>query len=359
VSRQQVLLAFFLFCLLLAPGCGPEFPPSWLIEAAPLGPDGQVDAAGKLRVLGLRADPPEGAPGTVVTVRSLVVKNPLQGSVVTVNGQSLRTPTPPDLGAVWLACREPPSQASPQPCGLAQEGSAAPLDLERLPAMDLGDAGPATQLTLPSGELPYERLVTLVVADRTMPGGAEGCFAQAAQRGGVSPLPNHCVIAVKRIRVSMSERPNKNPELAGLFFGDSAESLTGLSESLAGGMGSYPLIAADVADDDRPRLVLSAERAADAVEVGTSADGKPQNETLSISFFTSAGTLEAGRGTFLDLSCEANPQECPQLTTAQVSWQPPPARDAALVPGGRVFFFVVLRDDRGGLSFRRGAAASR
>lgn len=81
-------------------------------------------------------------------------------------------------------------------------------------------------------------------------------------------------------------------------------------------------------------------------------------EALGISFFTTAGTLEAGRGSFLDLGCSAEPTQCPQLQRAAVSWQPPAARAAVEAPDG-VVFFAVLRDDRGGTSFRRGYALGR
>lgn len=327
----------------------------WLIEPDPVEQAGQPDPAGKLRVLGLRADPPEAAPGDSVAVRSLVVTHPQQGRVVLEDGASVHTPQVRGLDALWLACREPEGRSAAEPCGLEQSGPA--IALEQLPVSYDSD-GPTTRLTLPrlgSETLPYNRLVTLVVADQALAGGAQACLAQAAQNQGRILDPNHCVIAVKRIRVSRSGSPNRNPEIARLRFGGSADSLVDLTSASA----SYPLLDPATRDEDRPSLLLSVERAVDAVEIGSGADGGSRSELLSASFFSTAGTLEAGRGTFLDLGCAGDPLDCMQLARSDVSWQPPAARAAREAPEQRVYFFVVLRDDRGGLSFMSAAIRGR
>lgn len=210
--------------LLVLPGlgCGPQFPPSWLIPAEPSAVGGGVEPAGKLRVLAIAAEPPEVAP------------------------------------------------ASP----------------------------------------PMRRC-------------APACHDQAVARGGVSPDPDHWVIAVKLVQVKASDRPSRNPALAGFYLGAAAS-----LPALGPGGGSYPRLAADLADAQRPQLTLAAERAADAVQ----AEPDPQQpaaerpETLGISFFTTACTLEAGRGSFLELGCSAEPTLCPQRQRAAVSWQLPAAR---------------------------------
>lgn len=341
-------------------GCGPQFSPFWLIEPDPSGPDGQLDPSGKLRVLALRADPPEARPGELVTVRALAVTHPQQGAVVTVDGVSRHTPQPLGLTALWFACREPQGAAAPEPCGLGQSGPS--LALAELPSLPLAPiaqlAGPATQLVLPSGPtLPYTQLVTLVVADQAQPGGAQGCYEQALGSGGVVSSPNHCVVAIKRIRVSASAQPNRNPEIGRLLFGPSSDQLTELGPG--GAAGAYPLLDPATGDDERPHLTLAVERAADAVEVGSDSDGNPQNETLSATFLTTGGTLEAGRGTFLDLDCADNPQSCRQSLRSDISWQPPAARAAVEAPEQLIYFFAVLRDDRGGLSVASASVGGR
>lgn len=341
-------------------GCGPEFPPFWLIEPDPKNQDGQVDAHGKLRVLGLLAEPPEAAPGQEVKVQSLVAIHPQQGSTFFLPGESVRTPQPPSLDALWLACREPDGQTNAAPCGIGASGA---LELERLQAMGGSSSGPSTTLTLPAGPVPYTRLVTLFVTDGALPGGAQACFDQAVAASKTVPDPDHCVIAIKRIRVSNSDNPNHNPRIARLMFGESADTLHPLSgdwqSDLFSDTARYPLLDESTRDEERPRLLLAVERAADAVELGRDADNKPRQESLSVSFFTTAGTLEAGRGSFLDLGCEGDPESCPQLFRSDVSWQPPAARAALLAPNARAYFFVVLRDDRGGLSFMSAAVHGR
>lgn len=337
-------------------GCGPEFPAFWLIEPDPLNAASEVDPAGKLRVLAVRAEPPEAAPGSKVLLQSLVAIHPQQGLVAALEGQMVHTPQPPGVDALWFVCRQPESQVSPQPCGLGPVGTW--FDLQPLPTTYTVD-GPASELVVgavPGETLPASRVVTLIVADAALPGGAAACFAHAMQNQGVVPDANHCLIAVKRIRVSMSVTPNHNPEIAKLLFGPSVETLAELGASA----GSYPLLDPATADDDRPKMTFGVERVADSVETGTDKDGNPQDETLSATVFVTGGTLEAGRGGFLDLACaESAPDGCPRLLRSDVTWQPPADRAAIEAPEQRVYFFAVLRDDRGGLSFRRAAVSGR
>lgn len=335
--------------------CGPQFQPSWLVAAEPSDAGGVVDPAGKLRVLAIAAEPPEVRPGEPVAASALVVIHPRFGLPADLGGELggrlVGTPTPRGLSVQWRACRLTDAASPPVPCGMVDGKLTADEQLlEALP-------GPATRLVPPvRAELPYTLVLTLIAADEALPGGAAACHDQALQRGGVSPDPDHCVIAVKRIKVSAADRPNRNPALAGYYLG-TADPLGELTTGAA----DYPRLTADLDDSKRPQLTLAAERASDAVE----AEPDPQHpelerpEILGISFFTTAGTLDAGRGSFLDLGCPQEPAQCPQLARASVGWQPPAARAATEAPDGVVFFFTVLRDDRGGTSFRRGHARAR
>lgn len=351
----QPLLAVLLG--LLGAHCGPQFPPSWLIPAEPSDAGGTVDPAGKLRVLALAAEPPEVSPGATVNAAALVVIHPRYGVAADLGGELsgrlVGTPMPRGLSVKWRMCRLRDESMAPMPCGLGEGEGAQTTDTRELPELP----GPATQLVAPgpeAGPLPYTLVLTLIAADAAFAGGAVACQDQARQGGGVSPDPDHCVIAVKRIKVSAGAAPNHNPELAGLYLGASESMLA----ALASQAGSYPRLDAGLADSQRPQLVLAAERGAEAVESEPDPQhpGGSRPETLNASFFTTAGTLEAGRASFLDLGCTEDPAQCPQLVRAPVNWQPPASRSAAEAPDGVVFFFAVLRDDRGGTSFRSGYA---
>ncbi len=332
--------------------CGPSFQPSWLIAADPMDKSGAIDPAGKLRVLAVVAEPPEVMAGVALAASALVVTHPQQGVVTDFgDGMPVRSPTPRGLSVQWRLCQLADGQVTPVPCG-TESGQPAPGAMdELLPTLpDL-----STQLVAPALAMPpYMLILTLYAADEAMPGGAAACHDQAVQQGGVSPNADHCVLAIKRVEVSTSATPNHNPGLAGLYLG-AADPLAEISAS----PGTYPVLASDLADSDRPQLSLAAERAADAVEMEPDPQNQqPRPETLGVSFYTTAGTLDAGRGSFLDQGCAQDPTTCPQLPRSSVNWQPPAQRAALEAPDGVTFFFVVLRDDRGGSSFRMGRAVA-
>jgi hypothetical protein len=342
--------------LLWATGCGPQFPPSWLIPAKPSAAGGGVDPAGQLRVLAIVAEPPEVTPGAPVAVSALVVTHPLYGVASDLGGELagrlVRTPTPRGLSLQWRVCRMAAGASALLPCGLVPgQPSVDEQLLLTLP-------GGTTQLLAPAAaDLPYTLVLTLIAADEAFPGGAAACREQAVQLGGVSPEPNHCVLAVKRLQVAASSAPTRNPALGGLYLGASAAERREISAAA----GDYPRLPADLSDSARPSLSLWAERAAAAVQTEPDPQHPEQQrpETLGVAFFTTSGTLAAGRGSFLDQGCAQDPTTCPQAITTDVSWQPPTAQAAVEAPDGVVFFFAVLRDDRGGTSFRLGRALAR
>jgi hypothetical protein len=162
------------------------------------------------------------------------------------------------------------------------------------------------------------------------------------------------VVAVKRVKVSGSKVPNHNPQLQQIFVGENDANLIDLESAVA----SYPKLSAEVTEADRPKWQVVAERAADAEEQEPDPRdaSRLRAELLSTSVFVTAGTLESGRGSFLDLSCTG---DCSQLLRSPIGWQPPAATASVEAPDDRVQFVVVLRDDRGGVSFKKGAAQAR
>lgn len=333
-------------------GCGPSFPPAWLIEPEPLDARGTIDPDGKLRVLALTVDPPQAPPLARVSVSSLVVTHPRFGQVVLQGGQPVHTLTPRGLSLLYRACVVPDSATVLQPCGLSADRSAPSTLAWDLPVRADG----STELVIPGSQpTPSTLLVTLIAADEAYPGGATACAQAAAQQDGLSPIPNHCVIAVKRILVSHDAIPNQNPQLGRLWLGSAPESLSDLES----GEARYPKLPAELADADRPSWQVVIERAADSeqMEPDPLDRSRQRPELLSASVFVTSGTLESGRGSFWDLDCPS--ESCPQRLTTTFSWQPAAARAAIEAPEDRTYFAVILRDDRGGASFRVGEAKAR
>jgi hypothetical protein len=339
-----------LFCLAVMqgwPGCGPALPSSSRIAPDPMGPEGQIDPRGKLRLLGIAADPPEVRPGERARLSALAVIHPRHGQRQVIAGREVGTPAPRGLSHLWLVCQAAPGRAAPEACGLGDPG--ATRDVRAL------GTGPTAELTAPAllsgGDLPL--VVTLVVADEAQAGGAQGCYDAARAQGGVVPDPNRCVVGIKRVKVSQAARPNRNPGLArlGLLLPDGTEASLVADPPPALGLGQA---------GEAERHALFVDRAVDAVErePDPEHEGAERDEVLVAAYFVTSGTLEAGRGGYQDPGCAEQP-ECPALVRSEVGWTPPaPGSEAALLeaPDGLSFFFAVLRDDRGGLSFQQGAA---
>lgn len=352
-TRTASLLGARLFCLAVVllgwqgwQGCGPELPPSSRIAPDPVGLDGQIDPRGKLRLLSIAADPPEARPGERVRLSALAVTHPRHGQRGVIAGREVGTPAPRGLSHLWLVCQAAPGRAAPEACGLGDPG--ATLEVRTL------GTGPTAELQAPAlqgaGDLPL--LVTLVVADEAQARGAQGCYDAARAAGGAVPDPNRCVVGIKRVKVSQAALPNRNPGLArlGLVLPDGAEAA--LSIDLPTTLGTAG-----------ERHALFVDRAADAVErePDPENEGAERDEVLVAAYFVTGGALEAGRGGYQDPGCAEQP-ECPPLLRSEVGWTPPAAgSEEALLqaPDGIYFFFAVLRDDRGGLSFQQGAALER
>ncbi len=349
--RRRLCIVSAAMLTIAAVGCGPTFPPAWLLDAEPSDASGVFDVDGKLRVLALAAEPPEAEPGQLISVSSLIATHPRFGEVVLAGGQPIHTLSPRGLSVLYRLCPLPGSATSPLPCGLHPQT----VDFTELPVQ----SDFSTQLRIPS-ELgsPSVLLVTLIAADAAYSGGATACATAAAQNDGLSPIPNHCVVAVKRIKVRRSSdsaaTPNHNPLIGRVLLGADESSLVDIDSGVA----IYPKLGADVSDSDRPKWQVVIERAADAEEPEPDPrdPSRQRAELLTASLFVSSGTLDSGRGSFIDLGCSG---DCAQLLNTQFGWQPPAALSASQVLEDRTYFAVVLRDDRGGTSFRTGVARAR
>jgi hypothetical protein len=292
----------------------------------------------KLRVLAVRAEPPELAPGEETALSLLAVEPhvPMAGA-----------PAPAPLTAYWIACALPTGQASVLPCGVGA-GSTPPTDL--------GD-GLSSRYRVPddllAGGASATVLITVAVADTEA--GAQQCVADIIANNGLPTDPDHCVISLKRLQVSdpaqRTVAPNANPLLAAF----TVRSEAAVDQQLEDGTATWTVPAKHDADEWQPiaeRQKGSAEKKADGTY-----------EALSVSWFTTAGHVDGGRSIYLPEGCN-DPAACadqePELF-ATTSWYSPTDSEAAgrVADDGVVTFWAVLRDDRGGVGWKTGTFTRR
>ncbi len=305
----------------------------------------------KLRVLAVKAEPPEVAPGATSALSVLAV-GPAQPSF----------PVAP-LSAIWLACRVPPGVATPLPCGLDPgelDGGALPpacgAEVDGTLCL-LGESltasvRPGRSLLGPSGT--GTLFLTVAVAD-TAAGAAE-CMLSTAKNGALPTDPDRCVIADKRLVVSDPLRPgttdapagppNQNPTLERLDLVDE----DGTVRSLLGGDAQVPP-SPEGSDTERSLSVLRAEHAAEQ-----KADGS--YEALALSWFTNGGRIDGGRSDFDPPGCDSQAAcaSVAPVTGVKTTYVTPTATKAATVADaqGRMKIWAVLRDDRGGVGWLEG-----
>ena len=303
----------------------------------------------KLRVLAVRAEPPEVAPGETTALDVLAVEPPL----VQLDGGA----APQPLSAVWLACPYPTGTLTVAPCGVGSGLSASTMPPSCIddPAAALCLVGTNANATytpdpnvLAAGTASTQVLLTVAVADTT--GGAIGCLLDIANNGGLPTDPDHCVVSLKRLDVSdpaaRTVPANANPMLAQFY----ATTPSGYGVTLDDGAGGWQY----APGEDLASWDVAAIRAPDASEV------KPDGtyEALTVSWFTTAGHIDGGRSLYLPPGCD-DPSACADQRPedgADTVWFAPTATQAAgFVDGsGIVDFWAVIRDDRGGVGWRAG-----
>lgn len=299
----------------------------------------------KLRLLAVRAEPPEVAPGQSTTLDALAVE-PL---VTQLDGGM-----PQPLTYVWLACPLPSGIASPTPCGVGSDFGTPPMCKDQPSAALCIIGTDATASYTPdagllAGAASTQLLVTVAVANTNA--GAVGCLLDIASNGGLPAHPDHCVVALKRLAVSdpaqRTAAVNHNPTLADF----TATSPGGFKEALDDGNGAW-LYARGA---DKAAWDIIAHRSDDAAEQ----KGDGTYEQLTVSWFTTAGHLDGGRSIYLPPGC-TDPAACATKlpeTGAGTTWYAPTAQQAASVvdASGVVDFWAVIRDDRGGVGWRAGS----
>ena len=303
----------------------------------------------KLRVLAVRAEPPEIAPGDATTLDYLAVEPPLPQNDAGV--------VPSPLSAVWLACALPSGSLTVAPCGVGSGMTASTMppacaDQPSAPLCLIGTDAVATytsDLQVLGGAASTQLLITVAVADT--PDGATACLLDLANNDGIPTNPDHCVVSIKQLDISdptqRTVAANTNPTLAD-FYATTPSGL-GITLDAPGGTWQY------APGNDLAQWDVAAHRSDDAAE--PKSDGT--YEELTVSWFTTAGEIDGDRSLYLPPGCN-DPASCAsQLpeTGADTLWYAPTAAQAAgfVDAGGAVDFWAVIRDDRGGVGWRAGA----
>ena len=304
-----------LIAALVVGGCANDLPAASFID--------------KLRVLAVRAEPPEIAPGETAALDVLAVE-PL---VPQADGGP-----PQPLTAVWLACPLPAGTLTVEPC---RSGSGVTVIGSGLTSKYTAAADAL------AGAASTEILITVAVADTA--DGAERCLGDIANNDNRPTDPDHCVVSLKRLTVSDRAQvpaPNRNPTLADFY----ATSPGGVTEPVDDDQGVWTA----AAGPDQAAWTIAAHRSDDAAE--KKSDGT--YEALTVSWFTTAGHLDGGRSLYLPEGC-STPSSCADRvpeTGADTTWYAPTLEQAAphVDASGRVAFWAVIRDDRGGVGWRNG-----
>ncbi|HVV53184.1 MAG TPA: hypothetical protein VHO06_26235 [Polyangia bacterium] len=246
-------------------------------------PDPPVTFVAGLRVLGIKADPPEVAAGASSTIDTLAIDT--DGA----------TPA-----AAWSACLEPPLPGQ----------TVNPDCVDTTAASFLQPIGSGLSITA------------------TMPRVTAGALGEPDASGGVYlPLvadvtaPASAVTAVYRLRLGGAAPANTNPTLASVYLLDAAGGMTALD----------PAAPTPVARG--AALSLGVTFAPGSAESYTAADGSARTETLTTSWFATAG----------DFSVEKTSATQPQ-TVLRLDQRLPAA-------GVAIDLWAVARDERGGTDF--------
>lgn len=245
--------------------------------------DPPVSFVAGLRVLGIQAEPPQIAPGASTTVAALVVDT-AGGTPTAAWSQCLLPPLPGE--AVNTACVEGSAGAALAPIG---EGLTIPFVMPQVTAASLGAPDATGGVYLP-----------LVAAVESSP---------------------QTLIAVYRLRLGDDAPANINPTIADVFSVDPSGAMSALDASAP-----TPVQAGDA-------LSLTATFAPDSAQTYTAADGTVTTETLTTSWFCTAGAL----------SFEKTSATQP-VTVLHLDQRLPSS-------GAQIDLYAVAHDERGGADF--------
>ncbi|HVY41000.1 MAG TPA: hypothetical protein VHM31_23835 [Polyangia bacterium] len=250
--------------------------------------DPPVSFVAGLRVLGIKADPPQLAPGASTTLSALVVDT--SGATPAASWSQCTLPPLPGQ-AVNTDCVEGAAGADLQPIG---DGLTIPFVMPQVPAASLGGPDATGGVYLP--------LVAAV-----------GASPQTGSTGSLT--------AVYRLRLADAGPANTNPSIADVFSVDAAGAMTALDPTAP-----TPVRAGEA-------LSLTVTFTPDSAQSYTAADGATTTERLTTSWFCTAGNLSFQK------------TSATQPVTVLHLDQRLPAS------GAPIDLYAVARDERGGTDF--------
>ena len=262
--KTRSLISISTFILMFTAGCNPSLPSRALVD--------------DLRVLGVRAEPPEAAPGQTITFDALV------GDV--------EVPVRPYRNA-WAIC-------TPD-----EEGVATCANPARV--MVLGTGSTATWT------VPLDMLDGLTAEQAAI--GRDVFVVFGIELDGIEgpPREGEHDVAFKRVRISTSPSPNRNPRIDALLLDGTAS-----DSRLRVDPGSTAEL-----------LVLASPDSREPYEVG----GEPQQEETRYTWLITRGSV----GDAVSWGDEDG--------VSQTYWDVPKSGDPDLM------LWVVLRDERGGTAW--------
>ncbi len=316
-----------------APGCQPDF-------AA------RASSVVQERVLAVRSEPAEAAPDQAVKLTALVVDPSGTRKTEAIDWAFCTRPKPLDeLDDVSIACFQRTADwIVPLAVGPAVEGK-LPLDACRQWGSDVPEPLPGQPAGRPAdpdstgGYFQPERLVI----------GASGSYVLAlGQTRLVCGLPGATRDVLEEFKKTYT--PNANPILADVTLATAGGAALPLPDVDAAVTGEPP--APTIVHPGEPVSLVVSWPACDAPPCG-GAEPYPyydlqqhalvaRRESMRVSFFASAGSFRddrVGRG------------EDERETSVENGWTAPASADVAAT-GGLVHLWFVLRDARGGVTFR-------
>ena len=297
--------------LAVASGCSDDFPPYSRLDA--------------LRILAIRAEPVAPGPDQTSHLDALVYLPPDQRA------------DPAAAVYSWSWCPFPGSADSGYPC-LVTEDQVTAIAGQTV-SFDLGSTATA-DLPLPLMDPSFWQRACQGLPGFPLPSSCDQGFPVLVKLTVTTPTDQVTGIRTVRLRFRDDQAANANPTITGLFAvsaGATEEFYPDAPPILPRGQ-STPIGAA-----------VDPSQAETYLQVDAQGVSSTQRERLILSWFVETGNLKFERTEFIDGSTALDAA----LTNA---WQP---FRASFYPPDTADLFVVLRDDRDGISWMQGVASLR